>query len=134
MVERRDGADAAGQQPVDESRVERHSGRVDRPAPLRDHARPRDREPIGLEPEPGHEVEVLLEPVVVVVGDVPGVAVHDPARGVAESVPDRRAAAILMGGTLDLVGGGGRPDHKVVGEDEAGLAVVGGRHGSAFIR
>ena len=71
------------------------------------HARPRDREAVGLEAEGRHQVEVLAPAVVVVAGDVAGVAVGDGAGHAAERVPDRLAAPILVHGPLDLVGGGG---------------------------
>ena len=44
--------------------------------------------------------------MVVVAGDVAGVAVQDVARRMREGVPDRGAASVLVYGALDLVGGG----------------------------
>src|SRR5690606_6125008 len=90
--------------------------RVRRAAPGRLDARPGDREPVGLQPEPGHEVEVLLVAVVVVAGDVPGVPVPHPSRGVAVGVPDARPAPVLPGGALDLVGRGRRAEDEPLGQ------------------
>ena len=107
VVERRGGLDPALEQPLDEAAVEAHAGRVERPGAVGLHARPRDREAVGLEAQRRHEVEVLAPAVVVVAGDVAGVAVLDGARNAAEGVPDRVAAPVLVRRPLDLVGGRG---------------------------
>ena len=107
VIERRHRLDAALEQPLDQAAVEAHARRVERPGAVGLHARPRDREAVGLEAQGRHEVEVLAPAVVVIAGDVAGVAVGDGARHAAEGVPDRLAAAVLVRGALDLVGGGG---------------------------
>ena len=81
VVQRRDGPDAAVDESVDEALVEREPRLVGGAAPGRLDARPRDREAVGLEAEVGHEVEVGLPAVVVVVGDVAGVPVPAPCPG-----------------------------------------------------
>ena len=60
--------------------VEAHARRVERPGAVGLHPRPRDREAVGLQAERRHQVEVLAPAVVVVAGDVAGVAVRDGAR------------------------------------------------------
>src|SRR3954470_5277094 len=83
--------------------LEPHALNVRHPAPVRLHARPGDREAIALEPQRGHQVEVLGPAVVVVAGHVAGVAVLDGAGDRAEAVPDRLAAPVLARRALDLV-------------------------------
>src|SRR5262249_34437600 len=53
--------------------------------------------------------------VVVVAGDVAGVAVGDLAGGAAEDVPDRGAAAVFVDRAFDLIGGGGGAEQGVGG-------------------
>jgi hypothetical protein len=66
----------------------------------------------------------------VVAGDIAGAAITDPARLVAEGVPDGPTAAVNLGCSLDLVrGGGGRPEE--VGR-ETGQPIAGGSHDSSL--
>ena len=88
-----------------QSPVEVDALAVEPAAAVRLHARPGDREAVGLEPKRGHELEVLFPAVVVVTRDGGGGAARDRARLAAEAVPDRLAAPVLRGGALDLVGG-----------------------------
>ena len=81
--------------------------------------RPGDREAVRLQPELGHHRHVGVDPVVVVAGDVAGVAVGDLAGRVREVVPHRRATAALVDGTLDLVAGGRGSPQEPVGERES---------------
>ena len=72
--------------------------------------RPGDREPVRTDPEPGHEGDVVLEPVVLIARDVAGVPAADRSRPPAERVPDRHPAAVLADRALHLVRGrGGAP-------------------------
>ncbi len=102
VVEREHRGDVAFEQPVHQSLVEVEPGLVDLAGAVGEHARPGDREPVGAEPERGHQVQVLLHPVVVVAGDVAVVAAVDLAGSPAERVPDARRAAVLGGSPLDL--------------------------------
>ena len=68
---------------------------------------PGDAEAIRVEAVGSDEVDVLRPAVIVVAGDIPGVAVCDVSGRMTEGVPDGRAAAILVDGALDLVAGGG---------------------------
>ena len=77
---------------------------------------PCDREAVGLEAEPLHELHVFLVAVVVVVGYVAGVAVFDLAGGVGEGVPDGGAAAVFVDGSFDLIGGGCRAPEEALWE------------------
>nr|ACR50752.1 conserved hypothetical protein [Streptomyces longisporoflavus] len=121
VVERGEGGDARLQQAVHQPVVEGDPGLVHRPVPAGDDTRPGEREAVRADPEPLHEADVLGHPVVVVTGDVPGVAVVDLARGVGEGVPDRGRAAVLGDGALDLIGGCGDAPEEIVGE---GVEVV----------
>ena len=129
VVERRDGLDAALQAALDQPPIPRHAARVQRPAPVRLHPRPGDREAIGLDPQRCHQVEIGRPAVVVIAGHVAGVAVDHGARLVAEAVPDRLAAPVLAHGAFDLVGRGGRAEAEPRREPAlAGRQGSGGRH------
>ena len=67
--------------------------------------------------------------------DVTGRAVHDPARLVAEGVPDARALAVLGGRPLDLVrrSAGTEPEARWKQRVRHGDHCVGDRHGSSGI-
>jgi len=124
VVEGDPGLDPALQQAVGQPPVEVEAGLVDRPAAVGLDPRPGDREPVGPQPQVGHEGRVLAVAVVVVGGHLAGVAAGDPPGGAGEGVPDRGAAAALAGRPLDLVGGGGGAP------DEAGReARLGGHPG-----
>src|SRR5690606_41278688 len=75
-----------------------------------------DGEEGGVDAAWGHRRDVAAVAVVVVAGDVAGVAAADPAGRVAELVPDRPAPAVLVDGPLDLVGGGGHAPDEVRSE------------------
>lgn len=127
VVEGHGRGDAGGQQGVDQLVVEVEALGVDRAVAAGDHARPGDGQAVGVGAEPAHQADVLAPAVVVVAGDVAGVAARDLAGGVREGVPDRRRAAVLRHGSLDLVGRRGRAPQEVVrecGEVDA--------HGSPF--
>jgi hypothetical protein len=111
--------DVVLQQPVDEARVERDALGVHGAATVRHHPRPRDAEAVGLQTERRHHRHVVVETVVVVAGQVAGVAVGHLALGVRERVPHALAATALLGGTLDLVAGGGCTPQEAVGELES---------------
>ena len=120
VVQRHDRRDVALEQLVDEPCVEAEAALVSRPATLREDPRPGDAEAIRLEPELLHQVEVLRPAVVVVAGNVPGVAVLGHAGRVTEAVPDRLAAAVLVDGALDLVRGRGGPPQEISRERHGG--------------
>src|SRR5690606_40990761 len=88
--------------------------------PVGEDPRPGDREPVRVRVEPPHQGDVLDVAVVVVVGDVPVVVVPHVAGRVGVRVPDRGALAVLVPGSLDLVGGRGDPPREPVGEPAVG--------------
>ena len=114
VVEGDERVDAAGEELVDEAVVEGEARFVGATRPLRQHPGPGDREPVGAQTEIGHERDVLAIPVVVIAGDVAGVAVPHPPRRVGEPIPDALSATVLVDGPFDLIRGGRRPP------DEAG--------------
>src|SRR5581483_7514965 len=73
---------------------------------------PGDREAIRLQAEVAHQGDVVFPTVVVIGRDVAGVAVADLAGRVAETIPDRLAAAVFFDGALDLVRRRGCPEDE----------------------
>src|SRR3712207_5103474 len=108
VVERGERLDADGEQFVDEAVVEVQPLRVGRTGAFGEDARPGDREAVGISAKIPHQRHVFFVAVVVVIGDVTGVAVLDLARSVGEGVPDRLALAVFVPRSLDLVGEIGR--------------------------
>ena len=78
--------------------------------------RPRDGEAVALDAEAPHQLDVLVDPVVVVAGDRAGGPVDDAAGLGGEGVPHAGAAAVLGGGALDLVRGSARPETEASGQ------------------
>jgi len=107
VEQRRYRGDAAGKHAVDQPVVEVKTGRVDGPSAGGLDARPGEREPVGVDAELGHQANVLGPAVIVIVGDVAGVAVADRPIPPAEGVPHGLAAAVFGDGAFDLIGGGG---------------------------
>ena len=99
--------DAPGAQPVHQAPVVVQALLVDGAGTVRHDPGPADREPVGVQPQPGHEIQVRVGPVVMIAGDRAGVAVRHRPRDVAERVPHGRPAAVFIGGPLDLVRGRG---------------------------
>src|SRR5207237_991468 len=84
---------------------------VDRAGPRGNDPRPADREAIRAEAELAHELDVLPPAVIVVAGDVAGLAGGDRAGAPAELIPDGRSLPVLVVRALELVcRGGGRVD------------------------
>src|SRR5215217_4049782 len=104
VIQRQHRLDGAPSQAVDEPAVEVEAVLVGWTAPFGLDAGPGHGEAVGLYSEFGHQIEVLFQAVVLVAGYVTRVAVADLTRSVAERVPDRGAAAVLVYRALDLVG------------------------------
>ena len=86
MVERRDRLDPGGEQRVDEGSVEVDARLARRAPPVRLHARPRDREPIGIDTELGQQRHVFGHPPAMVGRDAPVVRRRCTLPGVAQNV------------------------------------------------
>ena len=124
VIERGEGHDAVGQQFVDQPVVEGQALGVGRPAPLREQARPGDREAVGRHAQRLHQRHVLLVEVIVIVGDVGVGAVADLAGQPGKRVPDGGAAAVLLRGALDLIGRCGRSPAEAFGKSRVPLRLV----------
>src|SRR5438105_1856675 len=94
---------SASEQLVDEALVEGEAALVDRAGPKGNDPRPADREAIRVEAELAHEADVLRPAVIVVAGDVAGLAGGDRAGAPAELIPDGRSLPVLVVRALDLV-------------------------------
>jgi hypothetical protein len=125
--------DTVGEQLVHEAIVEIEAFRVRRPVAVWKHPRPGDREAIGLGAEILDEADILFIEVIMIVGAIGVGAVLDLAGRVAEGVPDRHPAAILMNGAFDLVGRCRRaPDEAA--REAGGRAPVGFRADRTVLR
>ena len=74
---------------------------------VRKDARPGDGEPVGLHPEPLHELNVLGVAMVLIHRDVAGIAMRDTPGLVRVGVPHGGLAPVFLGGAFYLVSGGG---------------------------
>src|SRR6516164_3649807 len=114
MIKRGVGLDAVGEKLVDQTVVEIEAFRIGRPVALRKYTRPGDREAISLHAQFLDQADVVLVEMIVIVGTIGVGLVADLARRVAEDVPDRGTAAVLVDGPFDLIGRGrGAPDEPV---------------------
>ncbi len=127
VVERDPGGDAVFEKGIDEFVVETDALRIHRAATLRKNARPRERQAIGPQSKVRHQSHVLAEAVVVIAGDIAGVAAENFTRGVGEGIPDGEALAAFQPGPLDLVAGGGGAEGKGVGKSQHTRRELGSR-------
>ena len=104
--------DPGFQQGVDQPVVVVEPLLIDLPGAFGEHPRPGDREAIGVEPELPHDLNVILESVVVIAGHRTTVSVFDGPLTIAEVVPDASPTTTFEGRTLDLIGGGGGTPKK----------------------
>ncbi|MEZ5207563.1 MAG: hypothetical protein R2690_11425 [Acidimicrobiales bacterium] len=115
VVHRDPRLDAARQAAVDHPVVVGPAGVVPRPASVAVDPGPVDREPVGVDPEAGDEVQVL----VAAVEGVDGVEAHQPVAHPAVAtrlVPHRRALAVDVPRPLDLEGGRRHAPGEVLAE------------------
>ena len=103
MVEAQPRRNAARDQFIDQTIVEIETARLDRAAAGGKNARPRGREPIGVEAAARQQRDVLAPAMIMVAGDVAVVAAFDAAGRVAEDVPDALAAPVGIDRAFDLV-------------------------------
>ncbi len=116
VVEGGDRFDAGAEQRVDEAFVEGQAFRVRCARTVGEDARPGDREPVRIDPEILHRLDVLGISMEVVAGEVAGVAVAYPSGRAREAVPDGFASSVLVHRAFDLVRRGGRAPQETVGE------------------
>ena len=114
MEERDERADAVCHELVNERIVKIDALLVDCAGALGQDTRPGEGEAVVLDAHLLHQRDVLLEPMIVVAGDVAGMAAKDTARFMGEIVPDVSALAVLEGCALDLVGRGRRAPDEIL--------------------
>ncbi len=134
VIERGVGLDAGCQQRVDQPVVEVESLGIGGAASLGKHARPGDREAIGVGPHRLHQRHVFLVAVEVIDADLASRAVPDAAGLLREGVPDRGAAPGFVRGALDLVGRGRGAPAEALGESRGRPARPRGRAGGGMGR
>ena len=122
MIQRRKRLDAVRQQLVDQPVVEIEALGIWRAGAFREDARPRNRETIGLGAQRLHQLDVFLVPMIMVGRGVAVAVVGDGPGRVGEAVPDRRAAAVLVDGALDLIGRGRGAPQKPARENRKRLS------------
>src|SRR4029079_2955545 len=123
MVQRRERRDAVSQQLVDKAVVEIEALWIWRAGAFREDARPGNRESIGLCAERLHQLNVFLVQAIMVGRGIAVALIGDGARRVGEAVPDRWAAAVLVHGSFDLIGGGRRAPQKIVRKTGRGCSI-----------
>ena len=116
MIETEPWLDTSLEKAVDQTIVKGKSGLVRGSAPLGQHARPRDREAIGLDAKLTHQRNVLGIAMVVVTGKVARIPIRNVAWHLAVGVPDARTPSIDVGRAFDLVAGCRHTPHKVSGQ------------------
>src|SRR5437867_2211454 len=133
VVQSDEGPNTVLEQLVDEPVVEREPRLIHGAAPARYDAGPADREAIGVAAQVAQESDVLAVAVVVIAGDVAGLAGRDRARLAAERVPNRRPLPVRVMGSLDLVGGRRRAEEEALRKAprEGGRVAAAHRPGSA---
>ena len=112
VIERRHGLDVPGVQAVDQPPVEVEALLAHRAGAIGDDAGPRDREPVGGQAHLGHEIEVGVDPVIVITGHGARITVGHRTGDLAESVPNRGCSTVFVGSALDLIGGGRCAEEK----------------------
>ena len=120
MKERDEWADAVFEQSVDELIVEGDAFFVDPACDVGGKARPREGETVVLDAELRHQLNIVAEAVVMVAGDIAGIAVKDLSIPMGERIPDRSTLSSLKSSTLDLVGRGCRAPDEVLAKAHVG--------------
>ncbi len=117
VIQRHKGNNVCIQKTIHQPAVEVHSLLIDLAASQRQNPRPGDRKAVGLQSQLFHQTNVFFPQTVVVICHIAGIVVADLSGGVREAVPGRFAFAVLVPGTFDLVGSGGRSPDEVLRKD-----------------
>ena len=120
MKERDEWADAVFKQSVDELIVEGDAFFVDLACAVGEKARPREGKTIVLDAELRHQLNIVTEAVVMVAGDIAGIAMKNFSVPMGERIPDRSTLSSLKSSTLDLVGRGCRAPDEVLAKAHVG--------------
>ena len=121
MVKRDQGPDTGGEQVVDVAAVMIEAGLVHGADAVREDARPRQRETVGIEARLAHQRDIgeRLRAIVGVDGDVGVVLPADDGLGnavaVGVDVPLGKAAAVVAGVAFHLEGAGGGAPKEFAG-------------------
>ena len=107
---------AMGEQAVHQPMIEIEPFLIHRSPALGNDPRPGNTHPVMLHPQIRHPFDVFFETVVVIAGDVSGVAVSGLSGGVGIGVPDTGFTTVLGNGAFDLVGRCGYSPEEVQGE------------------
>ena len=86
------------------------------------HTRPGDRKPIRAHSEIREQIQIRLQPMVVIARNIAVAPIGDSAGHAAEIVPDRRAAATRARTTLDLKRARSHSPHEIFRKTLAQLA------------
>src|SRR5205823_3379623 len=105
--------DAGGEEAVDQLVIEFQTALVHLPSPRGQNARPGEAQSVRLEPQLLHDPDVVAPAVVMVAGDVAGVAGEDGALLAAEHVPHALPAPSLACGAFNLVRRRRSTPHKI---------------------
>src|SRR5262249_1195224 len=123
MIEAQPPRDAVRHEPIDQALVKVEAALLDRAAAGRKNARPRGRKPISGKIAACEQIDIVAPAVIVVTGDIAGIAVlHAPGR-VGEDVPDALPASVFVDRAFDLIARGRRAPYEVGGKR---TLVVGG--------
>src|SRR5215469_3289642 len=113
MIEAQPRRDAVRDEPIDQTLVKVEAALLDRAAAGRQNARPRGRKPISGKIAACEQIDVVAPAVIVVAGDVAGIAVLHAPRRVREDVPDALAASVFVDRALDLIARSRRAPYEV---------------------
>lgn len=112
VVQSRHRSNVSLAKPVDQTLVEVQTGEVEFSSAIWEDPGPGNGEPIRLDTEVREQVDIVAPAVEVVAGDRTRTAIGDPARLVAEHIPNGTASATSIDRTLDLVRRGGQPESE----------------------
>ena len=112
VVERRHRFDVRGDERVDQPPIEIDTALICAPLSVRQHATPTNAEAVGLQAERAHQRDVVGIAMVVVAGNVAGIAAGGQSGRMREALPDARARAVVERRPFDLIRRGGRAPQK----------------------
>ena len=107
-------SDPGGEEPVDQLIVEFQSALVHFADARGQDARPGEAQPVCLQPELLHDRDIVAPAVVMIAGNVPGMAGEDRAVLAAEHVPDATPASTLARTAFNLIGRRGGTPYKML--------------------
>ena len=116
MIEAEPRRHAAREQPIDQAVVEIEAALFDRAGACRQDARPRRRKAVGTKAAARQQIDIFAPAMIVIAGDIAGVAVLHQARRVAKNIPDAFAAPIRIDRALDLIARGRGAPYEVGGK------------------